>query len=66
VTACETRVNSIRIRLENPALYTSQEGVAEARALGKELDAARAELDLAYEQWEIATGNGDVAADERG
>jgi ATP-binding cassette subfamily F protein 3 len=55
VSACEARVNGIRARLEDPSLYATEAGVLEARALGKELDAARAELDSAYKEWEVAS-----------
>jgi ATP-binding cassette subfamily F protein 3 len=65
VTECESRVQEIRRRLEDPALYATQEGPAEAGALGKELEVARAELDRALEQWEVASAQSDLAADER-
>jgi len=55
VTSCEARVAAIRSRLENPALYSTPEGVTEARSLGLELENARAELDSAYRDWEAAT-----------
>jgi ATP-binding cassette subfamily F protein 3 len=65
VTECESRVQEIRRRLEDPALYATQEGAAEAGALGKELEVARAELDRALEEWEAASIQTDLAADER-
>jgi hypothetical protein len=55
VASCEARVNAIRARLEDPALYSTAEGVLEAQSLGQDLDAARAELDSAYKDWEAAT-----------
>jgi ATP-binding cassette, subfamily F, member 3 len=63
VTECESRVQEIRRRLEDPALYATQEGAAEAGALGKELEVARAELDRALEQWEVASS---VSTSSRG
>jgi ATP-binding cassette, subfamily F, member 3 len=63
VAECESRVEKIRRRLEDPALYATQEGAAEAGALGKELEVARAELDRALEQWEAASS---VSTSSRG
>jgi ATP-binding cassette subfamily F protein 3 len=65
VTACESRVAEIRSRLEDPALYGTQQGALEAQSLGKELDQARSELDRALAEWESASTQVDVAADER-
>jgi ATP-binding cassette, subfamily F, member 3 len=56
VTECEARVDAIRRQLEDPALYSTQEGALEAGRLGKELEAARAELDRALADWEAAHG----------
>jgi ATP-binding cassette subfamily F protein 3 len=56
VTECEARVDAIRRQLEDPALYSTQEGALEAGTLGKELEAARAELDRALADWEAAHG----------
>jgi ATP-binding cassette subfamily F protein 3 len=55
VTEWETRVAEIQARLEDPALYTTEEGATQARALGQELEAARQELEGAFGQWELAT-----------
>jgi ATP-binding cassette, subfamily F, member 3 len=55
VTDCEARVAGIRSRLEDPELYATPEGVSEARDLGQDLEAARAELDQAYKEWEAAS-----------
>jgi ATPase subunit of ABC transporter with duplicated ATPase domains len=55
VTECEGRVAAIRSRLEDPLLYTTSEGVSQARELGMELEAARADLDSAYKEWEAAS-----------
>jgi ATP-binding cassette, subfamily F, member 3 len=52
VTACEARVEAIRVRLEDPELYTTKDGVLEAQKLGIELETAKAELDSAYKHWE--------------
>ena len=45
VSACEEQVAAIRARLEDPALYTTKDGVLEAQQLGRELEIARADLD---------------------
>lgn len=65
VSQCEGRVEEIRRRLEDPALYATPEGTVEAGTLGKELEVARAELDRALEEWEAASTQSDLAADER-
>ncbi len=62
VTACEARVAQIRIQLEDPELYASPAGAHRAHALGAELDAARAELELALREWE-ATSSGAFDGD---
>jgi ATP-binding cassette, subfamily F, member 3 len=54
IAVCEARVAEIRARLEDPALYSTAQGMAEARSLGRELDAAGAELERAYREWEVA------------
>jgi ATP-binding cassette subfamily F protein 3 len=55
VTEWETRVAGIQARLEDPALYTTEEGAIQARTLGQELETARQELEGAFGQWEVAT-----------
>ncbi len=55
VTEGEARVASIRARLEDPQLYATPEGALQAGTLGKELEAARAQLDRAFAEWEAAT-----------
>jgi ATP-binding cassette, subfamily F, member 3 len=55
VTACEERVASIRTQLEDPALYATASGSAQAHALGGELETARSELESAFKQWEKAS-----------
>jgi ATP-binding cassette, subfamily F, member 3 len=55
VTEWETRVAGIQARLEDPALYTTEEGATQARTLGQELETARQELEGAFGQWELAT-----------
>ena len=57
VTEGETRVAAIRAQLEDPALYSTSEGGSQARALGQQLDKARAELDKAFARWETATAD---------
>jgi hypothetical protein len=65
VTVCEERVAAIRAQLEDPALYATNEGAARSQVLGKELDAARTELEQALKKWESASEERDLAADER-
>ena len=69
MSVCEERVAAIRARLEDPALYTTKDGVLEAQQLGRELEIARAELDSAYKEWEGADSpqnkEKNLAADER-
>jgi ATP-binding cassette, subfamily F, member 3 len=55
VTTCEARVAAIRAQLEDPALYSTLSGPAQAHTLGLELEAARAELDRALRDWEAAS-----------
>jgi ATP-binding cassette, subfamily F, member 3 len=55
VSEWESRVASIRSRLEDPALYSTPDGAAQARTLGDELETARAELERAFKRWEQAT-----------
>jgi ATP-binding cassette subfamily F protein 3 len=55
VTACEERVASIRAQLEDPALYATASGSAQAHALGGELETARSELERAFKEWEKAS-----------
>jgi ATP-binding cassette, subfamily F, member 3 len=55
VTEWESRVAGIQARLEDPALYTTEEGATQARILGQELETAREQLEGAFGQWELAT-----------
>ena len=43
------------LQLEDPALYTTEEGATQVRTLGQELETARQELEGAIGQWELAT-----------
>jgi ATP-binding cassette subfamily F protein 3 len=54
VAACESRVAAIRAQLEDPELYAAALGPEQAHTLGKELEAAREELERALEEWEAA------------
>jgi len=69
VSVCEEQVASIRARLEDPALYTTKDGVLEAQQLGRELETAKEDLDRAYRDWErtdLPKGKEkNLAADER-
>jgi ATP-binding cassette subfamily F protein 3 len=66
VTTCEARVAALRAQLEDPALYSTASGSAQAQNLGIELEAARTELDRALKEWESASAARELAADERG
>ena len=67
VSEWEGRVAAIRAQLEDPALYAAPDGAMRARALGRDLEAARASLDRALEEWEAASTAKakTLAADER-
>jgi ATP-binding cassette subfamily F protein 3 len=54
VAACESRVATIRAQLEDPELYAAASGPEQAHTLGKELEAAREELERALQEWEAA------------
>jgi ATP-binding cassette subfamily F protein 3 len=64
VTACEARVASILARLEDPELYATPIGSAQAHALGGELETARAELERALQRWEVASAEGTTSPSE--
>ena len=55
VTEWEERVAALRARLEDPDLYLTNEGAVRAGAIGRELEAAKAELDRVFARWEAAT-----------
>ena len=42
-------------QLEDPALYLAPDGAERAHRLGAELEAARLELEAAFEEWESAS-----------
>ena len=56
----ETQVAAITHRLEDPALYQREGGAEEAVRLGRELEAARTELDRALAAWEAASAAADA------
>jgi ATP-binding cassette subfamily F protein 3 len=62
VTGCEARVAAIRAQLEDPALYATSEGASRAQGLGKELEAARVELEQALRAWEVASEEKDLSS----
>jgi ATP-binding cassette subfamily F protein 3 len=55
VAELEGRVSSTTAALEDPALYTRADGVAEAKRLGMDLDAAKRELDETLAEWTRAS-----------
>jgi ATP-binding cassette subfamily F protein 3 len=56
VTTCEARVAALLAQLEDPALYSTPAGSAQAQRLGVDLEAARLELDAALKEWEALSG----------
>ncbi len=52
VAACEARLAAITAALEDPELYVRPDSARRSAALGRELEAARAELDRALATWE--------------
>ena len=55
VAELEGKVATLTASLEDPALYTRPDGVAEATRLGIELDGAKRELDGALAEWATAS-----------
>ncbi len=51
----ESRVAALRAGLEDPHLYVTAGAAERAAALGREMEAAKAELDRALARWEAAT-----------
>jgi ATP-binding cassette subfamily F protein 3 len=51
VSRCEAEVARLQAALAEPGRYLTPEGVREAAALGKELDAAQRALEAAFEAW---------------
>jgi ATP-binding cassette subfamily F protein 3 len=69
IEALETKIASIGAELEDPQLYTRVSGLNEAKTLGAQLENAKRELDIALEQWTVATDeveqlNRELAATE--
>jgi len=62
VSKHEARVGELTRKLEDPELYTTNEGTKKAKALGGELDAAKRALDKAIAAWEKAVENAERAA----
>ncbi len=54
VAKAEAEVTRLTTALEDPALYSTPEGVAKSAKFGKSLDAAKAALDRALESWNDA------------
>jgi ATP-binding cassette subfamily F protein 3 len=55
VATLEARVAELTTALADPELYTTPEGTQRASRLGKDLDAAKRDLDRALEDWTAAT-----------
>ncbi len=57
VAEVEGKVATLTAALEDPALYTKPDGIAQAQRLGIDLDASRRELDEALSGWSKASEN---------
>jgi hypothetical protein len=57
VAELEREVHAVTAALDDPALYTRPNGVAEASRLGARLDALREQLDAALAAWEQDTAS---------
>jgi len=57
VAELEGRVSTLTAALEDPSLYTRDNGVSDARKLGIDLDAAKRELDETLADWTKASEN---------
>src|SRR5687767_4659589 len=55
VAELEGKVAEISTALEDPSLYTRPDGIADAKRLGIDLEAAKRELDKALEEWTRAS-----------
>ncbi len=55
VERLEAKVAELTATLEDPDLYLTPDGARRAKALGKDLDRAKAELDAALAKWAEAT-----------
>jgi ABC-type multidrug transport system ATPase subunit len=62
VAVLERKVGELTALLEDPELYTTREGMERSRMSGKELDAARRQLDAAIERWTGATERAEQLA----
>jgi ATP-binding cassette, subfamily F, member 3 len=55
IETLESQIASVSAALEDPQLYTRATGPSEAKTLGRQLEAAKRELDATLEQWTAAT-----------
>ena len=55
IQSLESRVQTVTTQLEDPALYTQENGVARAKDLGIELERVRPMLDRVLDEWARAT-----------
>ncbi len=55
VAELEAKVAELTTALDDPALYGTPDGVQKASEMGRALDAAKASLDAALEEWTAAT-----------
>ena len=63
VAELEKVVDQITTTLEDPSLYTKPDGSQRAAAMGKELEAKKAELDVAIMEWEKASAEVDESVE---
>ncbi len=62
IQALETRVDDLTKTLEDPELYTAENGVARATQLGVELDQLKRELERTLSEWTAASETLDALA----
>ena len=64
IQALESRVEKLTTELEDPELYTKENGVSRATALGVDLERVKPQLDAVLEEWTQATETLDRLASE--
>jgi ATP-binding cassette subfamily F protein 3 len=55
IESLETRIEALTHELEDPSLYTRDDGVGRAKALGTDLDRLNTQLERVLEQWGTAS-----------
>ncbi len=55
IATLEAKIAELTAMLENPELYTTREGAQKSQGVGKELEATKRKLDVAFASWTDAT-----------